>query len=180
MPEAIGTDTDPDTLPATKHTGSGAEFRRWGLDLRITWVLLIAIAIFPILAPVADIVGVAKDGLPADHHAAFAAIAGGNWSSFRISAPGAGRFVSVLEVGYALHELVFGILALLIVVIPFRHGERWAWFACWALLVADAGYTLTFANHDAALFRQSLFADLATPALLLAQLRRFFGQRPVG
>lgn len=34
-------------------------------------------------------------------------------------------------------------------------------------------YTLSFGRHDAAILRQSLIADVATPVLLLAQLGRF-------
>jgi hypothetical protein len=76
----------------------------------------------------------------------------------------------LLETGYAIHELVFGILFLVIVAIPLRRGQWWAWWACWVVLLADLGYTLTFGRHDAAVLSCSLIADFALPVLLLAQL----------
>ncbi|MDQ6897903.1 MAG: hypothetical protein M3072_00055 [Candidatus Dormibacteraeota bacterium] len=147
------------------------------LYLRVTWVLLLLLALFPVLAPLLDLVGVARSGLPADHGAAFTALSGSSWEAARAAQPGIARFIGVLEQGYALHEVVFGVLFLVIVAIPFRRGERWSWFTCWAVLIADLGYTLTLARHDPTLFRQSLIADLALPALLLLQIRRFFPGR---
>jgi hypothetical protein len=86
--------------------------------------------------------------------------------------------VSLLEIGYAVHELVFGLLFLVIVAIPFRKGERWAWWANWIVLIADVGYSLTFGRFDPTLLGRSLIADIAVPILLLVQSRRFFGSPP--
>lgn len=88
---------------------------------------------------------------------------------------GPARYVTTLEIGYAVHELVFGLLFLAIVAIPLRRGERWEWCACWLVLIADVADTLTFGQYDPTIHRQSLIADLALPVLLLAQLPRCYG-----
>ena len=144
------------------------------------WLLLLALGIFPVLASLADLAAVLRAGLPADHQATFAQLAGLPWATAQQSLAGTARYVTLLETGYAVHELVFGLLFLVIVAIPFRSGERWAWWACWAVLIADVAYTLTFGRYDATIFRQSLIAAIALPVLLLAQLPRFFGTRPAG
>lgn len=79
-------------------------------------------------------------------------------------------YVTLLETGYALHELVFGILFLVIVAVPLRRGRWWAWWLAWVVLLADLGYTLTFGRHDSTVFSRALIADIALPVLLLAQL----------
>lgn len=110
---------------------------------------------------------------PADHAAAFATLAGMPWAETVQVAPGLARYVMLLEVSYALHELVFGILFVVIVAIPFRKGQRWA---CWAVLIADVGYSGTFGRYSSTILRQSLIGDIALPVLLLVlvQIPRFF------
>jgi hypothetical protein len=90
----------------------------------VAWVLLLLLALFPVLASILDLVNVSANGIPSDHRAAFAAVAGMDWSAARAAAAGVTRYASLLETGYALHELVFGLLFLIIVAIPFRRGER--------------------------------------------------------
>jgi hypothetical protein len=82
----------------------------------------------------------------------------------------------LLETGYAMHELVFGILFLVVVAIALRCGHWWAWWLAWVVLVADLGYTLTFGRHDATGFSRALIADVALPMLLVAQLPWLFGK----
>ena len=134
------------------------------------WLLLVLLALFPVLAAISDLVADLRGGLPADHQAAFAAVAGQSWDSASRSAAGVATYVNLLETGYALHELVFGVLFLAIVAVPIRRGEWWAWWASWVVLVADVGYTLTFASYDPTLLGRSLVADVGLPVLLLAQV----------
>jgi hypothetical protein len=75
------------------------------------------------------------------------------------------------------HELVFEILFLGIVAIPLRQGQWWAWWLSWVVLVADLGYTLTFASHVATVFSRALIADIALPVVLLAQLPWLLSKR---
>jgi hypothetical protein len=83
----------------------------------------------------------------------------------------------LVERGYALHELVFALLFLVTVAIPLRAGQRWAWWACWAVLIAYLGYTFTFGLHDHAILARSLIGVIALPILLAVQLP-VLGRRP--
>lgn len=51
-------------------------------------------------------------------------------------------------------------------------GQRWAWWVCWAVMIANLGYTLTFGQHDPQILRRSLTADIAVPLLLLATVKQ--------
>ncbi len=78
------------------------------------------------------------------------------------------RYFTNLEYAYALHELVFALLFLAVVLVPFRRRERWAWAVCWATVTASVGYSLTFGTHDATVMRYRLVTDIGIPVLLLA------------
>ena len=158
----------------------GNDGRRLPRHLTITWVLLLLLAVFPVVSVALDLLGDFTKGIPADHMGAFAALAGTGWAALRHSMPGLARYVTTLEVGYAIHELVFGILFIVIVAIPFRRGQWWAWWACWAVGIADVGYTLTFGLHDSSVLFQSLGAGIALGVLLLLQLPRFLRPRQRG
>jgi hypothetical protein len=90
------------------------------------WVLLLIIAAFTVLSSLFDLVADARMGLPSDHLGAFSTIAGAAWQVAQQSSPGITQYITRLEVAYAVHELVYGILFLLILAIPFRQGARWA------------------------------------------------------
>jgi len=109
---------------------------------KASWIGLIVLGAFNVFAAVADLAATAGTGLPSDHTGTFADVAGRTWASFKAAQPGAAHYVTLVERGYALHELTFAILFLIIVVIPPRAGQRWAWWACWAVLIAYLGYTL--------------------------------------
>lgn len=144
--------------------------------LTIAWVLLLLIGAFFLFAAFSDLAADARVGLPSDHLGAFSALAGLSWDTARQSSPGIAHYITLLEVAYAVHELVFGILFLVIVAIPFRHRARWAWWACWAVLLANITYSLTFGAHDAAILARSLIGLIALPVLLLIQAPAFFGK----
>jgi hypothetical protein len=142
----------------------------------ITWVLLLLLGAFYLFAPLSDLLADARTGLPADHAGTFANVAGTSWEAAKQWAPGVTRYVTLLEVAYAVHELVFGILFIVIVAIPFRQRRRWAWWACWAVMLANTAYSLTFGRHDQTILYRSLIADIALPVLLLVHLPAFFGK----
>lgn len=148
--------------------------------LTITWAALLLLGAFPILAAIGDLAADLSAGIPSDHRTAFATVAGTTWVNTLQAAPGTAHYITLLEYGYAVHELVLGVLFLTILVIPFRQGRWWAWFACWSVLVANVVYSLTFGRYDAIILRQSLIADIALPVLLLAQLPRFVATRRPG
>jgi hypothetical protein len=121
---------------------------------RVTWLLLLIVALFTVLFPLLDIVGTARGGLPSDHTAAYRALAGHNFPGIRPTGPT--RYIRQLEYGYALHELTFALFFLVIVAIPVRAGQRWAWLACWLILISAIGYTLTFAHYSSKTLAYSL------------------------
>jgi hypothetical protein len=145
--------------------------RPWYL---VTWILLLLIAVLMILFPLLDLAGIQRTGLPSDHAAAYQALAGQAFPG--VESTGPTRYIRQLELGYALHELTFALFFLVIVAIPFRAGQRWAWWACWISLIATVGYTITFARYSPNTLVYSLVPDVAIPVLLLAQLPRFHGR----
>lgn len=145
--------------------------------LTIAWALLLILGAFFLFAALSDLVADARVGLPSDHLGAFQSVAGMSWAAAQKASPGITRYITLLEIAYAVHELVFGILFLVIVAIPFRHGARWAWWACWAVMLANITYSLTFGRHDSTILARSLVADIALPILLLIQAPAFFGAR---
>jgi hypothetical protein len=100
--------------------------------LTVAWVLLLVLGGFFVFAALSDLAADARTGLPSDHVGAFQAVAGVSWDAARQAATGVTRYVTMLEVAYAVHELVFAILFLVVLAIPFRRRARWAWWACWA------------------------------------------------
>jgi hypothetical protein len=59
-----------------------------GWPPRIGWVLLLILGAFYVFAPIADIASDHSSGLPSDHHAAFARLAGMSWATATSQAPG--------------------------------------------------------------------------------------------
>ncbi len=128
------------------------------------WIGVAALGVLTILLSLLDLAGDLSAGLPSDHRAAFLSLAGTAWTS---QASGPGAYVTVLEEGYAIHELAFGLLLLLVAAIPLRRGRRWAWAACWTLPVAIAGYAALFGSHDATILRYAV-AELAVFLVFIA------------
>src|SRR5437764_13285047 len=102
--------------------GHGDRPRGWRL---VGLVLLLLVGLFPVFAVATDLMADARTGLPADHTATFATVAGTGWPQAQATAPGTTRYATLLERGYALHELTFALLFLLIVAIPFRQRQPW-------------------------------------------------------
>lgn len=130
------------------------------------------------LSAILDLVADSRTGLPPDHAGTFAAVTGSHWPQAQASTLGTAHYITLLERGYALHELTFAVLFLLIVAIPFRR-QLWVWWAAWTPMIANLGYTLTFGLHDHAILTRSLIVDIALPVLLLAHIPLFFSARQV-
>jgi len=137
------------------------------------WILLALIGLFNVFASVNDFVATKNAGLPSDHTGTFGKLSGTTWAGFKAAHSGAASYISLLERGYALHELTFAILFLAIA-IPFRARQRWAWWTCWALLIAYLGYVLTFGAHDSAILPRSLIGAIGLPVLLIVSAPAFF------
>jgi hypothetical protein len=142
--------------------------------------LLLLLALFYVYGAVNDLVADAGQGLPGDHRGTFSALTGTNFAHIKVTTPGIANYLTLLERGYALHELTFAFLFIALLMIPFRRRQRWAWWAAWILMIANLGYTFTFGIHDSTVLGRSLIADIALPVLLLAHIPAFFGRHPKG
>jgi len=142
--------------------------------LFVAWILLLLLGVLFVFASFSDLAADARTGLPSDHLEAFHAIVGVPWTSAKLSSPKITQYVTLLEVTYAVHELVFGLLFLILVAIPFRRRARWSWWACWVPMLANLTYTLTIAHYRTTTLVYSLIADVALPVLLLLHAPPFF------
>ncbi len=142
--------------------------------LLIAWILLLLLGALFLFAACSDLIADARMGLPSDHMEAFHALAGMTWTNAKLTSPTITQYVTRLEVIYAVHELVFGLLFLTIVAIPFRHRARWAWWACWIPMLANLAYTFTIAHYSTTTLAYSLGADITLPVLLLLHIPAFF------
>lgn len=136
--------------------------------------LLLLLALLNVFGAVSDLAAVASGNLPADHRATFTTLTGGSFAHAQATTPGIASYITVLERGYALHELTFAVLFIVLLAIPFRQRQRWAWWAAWLPMIANLGYTVTFGVHDHAILARSLITDIALPLLLLAHIPAFF------
>jgi hypothetical protein len=141
--------------------------------------LLLLLGVFYVSGAASDLVSLASHSLPADHQGTFTALTGGTFSQFKTVNPGIASYIIVAERGYALHELTFALLFIVLIAIPFRRHQRWAWWAAWLPMIANLGYTFTFGVHDHTILARSLIAVIALPALLIAHILAFFGPNRV-
>ena len=146
--------------------------------LFIAWILLLLLGALFLFGSLSDLLADARTGLPSDHMDAFHTITGVTWKSAKLSSP-ITQYITSLEIAYAVHELVFGLLFLIIVAIPFRRRARWAWWACWIPMLANLTYTLTIGHCGTTTLIYSLIADIALPVLLLIHIPAFFGKSRV-
>jgi lysylphosphatidylglycerol synthetase-like protein (DUF2156 family) len=142
----------------------------------VAWALLLVLGAFFLFAARSDLAADSRVGLPSDHLGTFRALAGLSWSAACQSSSALTHYITLLEAAYAIHELVFGALFLIIVAIPFRRRARSAWWACWVPLLATLAYALSFGTHDSAILARSLIALIGLPVLLLLQAPAFFGR----
>lgn len=144
--------------------------------LLVAWILLLLLGALFLFGSLSDLLADGRSGLPSDHMDAFSTIAGVTWNSAKLSSPKMTQYITLLEIAYAVHELVFGLLFLFIVAIPFRRRAHWAWWACWIPMLANLTYTLTIGHYGTITLMYSLIADVALPVLLLIHVPAFFGR----
>lgn len=149
--------------------------------LLVAWILLLLLGALFLFASVSDLVADARVGLPSDHLRTFQSVAGSTWSGAQQTAPALTHCITLLEIAYAVHEMVFALLFLVLVAIPFRRRARWAWWACWIPMLANITYSLTFGRYDTTTLVYSLVADIALPLLLLVHIPAFSAKqnRPI-
>lgn len=156
-------------------TGEGrARAARQPRFLLVAWILLLLLGALFFFASVSDLAADARVGLPSDHLRAFQSVVGSTWSSTQQASPTLTHYITLLEIAYAVHEMVFALLFLVLIAIPFRRRARWAWWACWIPMLANITYSLTFGRYDTTTLVYSLVADIALPVLLLVHIPAFF------
>jgi hypothetical protein len=168
--------TQEDGMITATVTAASSRTPRW---LTVAWILLTLVGLFNVFASVNDLIATSRTGLPSDHAGTFAKLSGADWATFKAAHAGTASYITLLERGYALHELTFAILFLAILAIPFRARQRWAWWTCWALLIAYLGYAITFGAHDSTVLSRALIGAIGLPVLLIASAPAFFRRREV-
>ncbi len=164
------------TRESRQHAAHKRPHTRQPRYLWIAWLLLLLLGAFFLFASLSDLVADSGIGLPSDHLETFHMVTGMAWTSAQRSSPGITRYITLLEITYAVHELVFALLFLIIVAIPFRQRARWAWWACWVPMLANLTYSFVFARYGSTTLVYSLIADIALPILLLLHVPVFFGR----
>lgn len=143
---------------------------------RAAWVRPVALAIvllggtFLAIGAVFDLVTDAAGQLPADHGATFKAVTSLTWQQATAVAHPVTPYITRAEAGYAAYELLFGVLFLIVAAIPLRRGERWAWWCCWAIVLAFAAFGTLFGAHNSANLGAAITAGLLVALALLALL----------
>jgi hypothetical protein len=143
--------------------------------LLVAWILLLVLGALFLFGSLSDLLADWSSGLPSDHLDAFRTISGVTWSSAKLSSAWITHYITSLEIAYAVHELVFGLLFIIIVAIPFRQRARWAWWACWVPVLANLTYIFTLGHYGTTTLVYSLIANVALPVLLLLHIPAFFG-----
>ncbi len=90
------------------------------------------------------------------------------------SHPDISRLINVIERASGLGLLMVGVLGMAVAAIPYRRGERWAWYAYWIVPAALLGYLANDLNAEGTLWPLlTLFVIISVLGLLLPY-RKFF------
>ncbi len=148
--------------PRLRSTRSAASVRPVALAIILLGGAFLAIgAIF-------DLATDASGNLPDDHGATFKALTSLTWQQATAVAHPVTTYVTRAEAGYATYELLFGVLLLVVAAIPLRRGERWAWWCCWALVLAFTAFATLFGAHNTADLWAAIVAALLVALALIA------------
>lgn len=72
-------------------------------------------------------------------------LTGLTWNQVLTTYPNFASYVVSLEEAIGSGLLVFGILAVVLIIVPFRKGQKWAWYAAWTIplyVVLDINYAM--------------------------------------
>lgn len=107
-------------------------------------------------------------------------LAGRTWETFAREDPEVASLYAMDLVILGLLGAGFGLLAAAISLMPYRRGERWAWFALWLLPITIGAVAVRmFADQYAAAYVYAVLAAVALIALLLP-MREFLRRRDRG
>ncbi len=167
-----------DTMPASSAASLSSGRQKQPRYLLVAWILLLLLGALFGFASLSDLAADLRTELPTDHLEAFRVLTNQNWQTVQQQTPQFTHYITTLEIAYAVHELVFALLFLMIVIFPFRQRKRWSWWTCWVPMLANLTYTLTLAHFSSTTLTYSLVADIALPVLLLIHIPAFFKKTP--
>ena len=75
-------------------------------------------------------------------------LSGRTWEQFAAADPEVTRIYAMDLVLLGMTLTAFSILGMIVTVIPYRHGERWAWFTLWLVPLVYAGMALTMLSDQ--------------------------------
>lgn len=146
---------------------------------RYAWILLMVVSILSLLIGLGDFI-LAGNGDPA----LVESMTGTRWVAVKAANPPLANLVNLLTRILGAWLIGFSILSLAITVTAYRKGERWAWYALWALPLAFVlifGAFLTAGRLPGSPTPPALFSApglFAMSALgLLLPIRQFFHQQ---
>ena len=121
---------------------------RWLRPRKVAFVVLLAAGAFFAIGGAFDLLTDARGNLPSDHSGTLQAVAHMSWHQARFVAHPITRYITRAETAYSAFQLLFGLMLLLVVAIPLRRGERWAWWSCWLLVPGFAAFGAVYGQHD--------------------------------
>jgi hypothetical protein len=143
--------------------------------LRTIALSLLALAgAFFVIGGAFDLLTDARGNLPSDHSGTFQAVAHMSWQHARLVSHPLTRYVTGVEAAYSAFQLLFGLLLLVVVAIPLRRGERWAWWCGWLLIPGFAAFGAVYGQHDSG----NLWAAIAAAVIAALALLVLRAQRP--
>lgn len=100
---------------------------------RASWIILAAVATLTILSGL--YVGLTPTGSQTE-------LSGRTWGEFAAADPEVARIYSMDLALLGMTLTAFAILGTILTLIPYRRGERWAWFALWLIPLVHGGVAL--------------------------------------
>ena len=131
---------------------------------RASWIILAVIATLTILSGL--YVGLTPVGAQTE-------LSGRTWEEFAAADPEMASIYAMDLVLLGMTLTAFAILGTIVTLIPYRRGERWAWFALWIIPLVHGGVALRMLidQYDAAYVYLGLF--VISLIGLLIPIRRF-------
>jgi hypothetical protein len=105
-------------------------------------------------------------------------LSGRTWEEFAAADPEVARIYSMDLVLLGMTFTAFAILGTILTLIPYRRGERWAWFALWLIPLVHGGMALTMLIDQYSAGYVYLVLFLISLIGILIPIRRFLYLRP--
>ncbi|HEU0294903.1 MAG TPA: hypothetical protein VFR47_19325 [Anaerolineales bacterium] len=131
---------------------------------RASWIILALVATLTILSGL--YVGLTPVGSQTE-------LSGRTWEEFAAADPEVARIYAMDLVLLGMTLTAFAILGTIVALIPYRRGERWAWFSLWLIPLVHGGVALRMLidQYDAAYVYLGLF--VISLIGILIPIRRF-------